>query len=280
MNQSNPLSKHFRQPAIYLKLPSKGKHWPDGSIELPVAGELPVYPMTTRDEITLRTPDALMNGAGMVEVIKSCIPNIVDPWQIPSTDVDACLIAIRIASYGNEMTVETTCPKCKHNEPHTVNLSPVLDNIVMPDYSDPVIYRDLRIKLKPQPYFATNKFNMIRYKEQKILDVLAKTDIAPEERELNIRQITEEMIEINNESLAASTEYVQTADGIFVSETEYIKELYANAESALIRAIQDRFNKISEDAGIKPFDTECSNCENKFKSSIEFDYANFFAQGS
>ena len=55
----NPLAKHFRQPAIYLQLPSGGKYWPDGSIDLPLNGQIPVYPMTTRDEISIRTPDAL-----------------------------------------------------------------------------------------------------------------------------------------------------------------------------------------------------------------------------
>ena len=30
---SNPLQKYFRQPKIYIGLPSKGNWYPDGSIE-------------------------------------------------------------------------------------------------------------------------------------------------------------------------------------------------------------------------------------------------------
>ena len=56
---SNPLFKHFKQPAIYLNLPSKGQYWPEGSIDYPATGDIPVYPMTVKDEITLKTPDAL-----------------------------------------------------------------------------------------------------------------------------------------------------------------------------------------------------------------------------
>ena len=67
----NPLSGHFRQPAIYLKLPSRGHFYPDNGIDLPVTGDIPVYPMTVRDELTLKTPDALMNGVGVINVIKS-----------------------------------------------------------------------------------------------------------------------------------------------------------------------------------------------------------------
>ena len=78
INSSNPLAKHFRQPALYIKLPSSGRFWPDGSIEIPLNGEIPVYPMTAKDEIMIRTPDALLNGAGTVSVIQSCCPNILD----------------------------------------------------------------------------------------------------------------------------------------------------------------------------------------------------------
>jgi hypothetical protein len=61
MTQSaNPLKAFFRQPAIYLKLPSDGAYWPEDAIEFPANRELPVYPMTAVDEITYRTPDALV----------------------------------------------------------------------------------------------------------------------------------------------------------------------------------------------------------------------------
>lgn len=60
MTQSaNPLKQFFRQPAIYLRLPSNGDFWPAGSLQMTPNSELPVYPMTAIDEITYRTPDAL-----------------------------------------------------------------------------------------------------------------------------------------------------------------------------------------------------------------------------
>jgi hypothetical protein len=101
----NPLTQYFRQPAIYVKLPSNGEHYTPGALTMPANRELPVYPMTAIDEITYRTPDALFNGNAVTNVIKSCIPNIVDPWAIPAMDVDTILVAIRIASYGHIMEV-------------------------------------------------------------------------------------------------------------------------------------------------------------------------------
>ena len=108
----NPLAKHFRRPAIYFKLPSNGRYWPEDSLEMPANGEIPVFPMTNADEITLKTPDALMNGEGMAAMLASCCPSIKDPWVIPSTDINALLVAARIASYGHNMEFETKCPNC------------------------------------------------------------------------------------------------------------------------------------------------------------------------
>ncbi len=74
----NPLRKHFRQPAIYVPLPSQGHYWPSGAVVMPSNNELAVLPMTAIDEITSRTPDALFNGSAVTEIIKSCIPAIRD----------------------------------------------------------------------------------------------------------------------------------------------------------------------------------------------------------
>ena len=56
MTSNNPLSQYFRQPAIYIKLPSQGSYYPPGALEMPENGEIPVFPMTAIDEITYRTP--------------------------------------------------------------------------------------------------------------------------------------------------------------------------------------------------------------------------------
>jgi hypothetical protein len=101
----NPLKQYFRRPAVYIKLPSNNKFYKDGVIENTPNGELPVYPMTAIDEITMKTPDALFNGVAMTELIKSCVPNIKDPWAINNVDFDAILIGIKIADGKNEMEV-------------------------------------------------------------------------------------------------------------------------------------------------------------------------------
>ena len=113
LQTSNPLQQFFRQPAIYIRLPSDGQHWPPGSLNMPANHELPVYPMTAIDEITYRTPDALFNGQSTISVIQSCVPNIKNAWHMPGIDLNSVLIAIRVASYGHNMEVDSSCPSCE-----------------------------------------------------------------------------------------------------------------------------------------------------------------------
>ena len=280
MTQSNPLSKHCRQPAIYLRLPSQGSYWPDGAVMLPVNGELPVYPMTTKDEIMLRTPDALINGSGVVSVIQSCIPAIQDAWAMPSVDVDACLIAIRIASFGNDMNLSSHCPKCNHENEHTIELATALDQLGMPNYNETIVDSDLVIKLKPQNYYTVNRTNMISYEEQRILSIINEENLSLEEKEANLREITDKLIDLNIENLVNSTDYVLTAEGDKVTDPEYLKEFYTNTGSALIRKIQLKLGEFVESAGVKPYQTTCNECSAEYRTDVVFDYSSFFASGS
>ena len=85
--------------------------------------------MTAKDEIRFKTPDALMNGQGVVDVIQSCVPEIKDAWQIKSYDLDTILVAIRVATYGETMDINFTVPGANENVSHTVNLPAILDEL-------------------------------------------------------------------------------------------------------------------------------------------------------
>src|SRR6056300_286460 len=120
--EQNPLRKYFRQPKVYITLPSQGKYYPEGSIKMPENGEFPILAMTAKDELAMKTPDALLNGQATVDVIQSCVPNIKNAWQTPVVDIDAILIAIRQATYGNDMEFVSVCPNCNNRNEHVADL--------------------------------------------------------------------------------------------------------------------------------------------------------------
>lgn len=272
----NPLAGHFRQPAIYLKLPSQGRWWKENALDMPANQELPIYPMSTKDEILLRTPDALLNGQGIVDVVQSCCPSIKDAWGMPSVDVDALLIAIRIATYGNAMKFDSKCKHCNEENTHEVDLGNPLSQLVCPDYSKPMVYKDLKIKFKPQHYFAVNKTNMIEFEEQKILSLLNDSSIDAEQRSI---ELTAAMGRLYNHGITGcvqGTEYIEMPDGTRVTEFEYIKEFYQNAESAFIKQLQAAIADFAEQAKPEPLHLSCQECTKPYDIDLTFDYSNFF----
>jgi len=278
----NPLAKHFRQPAIHFKLPSSGRFWPDGSIDLPLSGEIPIYPMTTRDEITIRTPDALMNGESIVSIIHSCCPNIKDAWKMPSIDVDATLIAIRIASYGQMMDIDTVCPndKCKEENRHSLDLTGVLDGIRAPNYNLPVEIDDLKIKLQPQSYFESNKINLANFEEQRILEVLTNDNLSEDDKMKIYNEHMQNLIKINLQIITLGTEYIETDDGIRVEEQAFINEFYENAPNKIVREVKKRFDEYAAMMTLPKPKVSCESCNTEYPIEITFNYTNFFGEAS
>ena len=272
---NNPLFKHFRQPAIYLKLPSQGRFWPDDAIDIPPTGELPIYPMTVKDEITIKTPDALMNGLGVVEVIQSCCPNIKNAWKTPAADLDAILIAIRLASYGSDMDIETTCPKCNEENSNVIELTVLLDNYIMPKYVSTTI-EDLTFNFKPQAYETINNNNMMVFEQQKLLDTISRSDLPDEEKTKQFNLIFPKLTEMNVMSLVYCIESIITDDDKEVNESKYIKEFIENCDRKVYSAIKDKIETIVKSTKPESLNITCPECQETYMSELSFDNANFF----
>ena len=246
---------------------------------MPENGEVPVYPMTAKDEITLRTPDALLNGQGVIDVIQSCCPNIPDAWRMPSVDVDATLIAIRIASYGHDMDFESKCPHCGEQDSYAIDLTHILDRIQCPDYDKRVEVDGMRIRLRPQEYFSLNATNQVRFEEQRILQALSDESLTDEVKKAEFAKHLERVVELSTKVLLDSTEYIE-ADGEIVAKREHIEEFYKNCGAGVIKAVQDRLNQLVEEGSIKPVQLTCTSCTKEYPVSLTFDYASFFGVGS
>ena len=279
MNPNNPLKQYFRQPAIYIKLPSQGIGYPAGALNMPPTGELPVYAMTAIDEITYRTPDALYNGQATINVIQSCVPDIKDGWSIPSTDVDALLVAIRIASYGHEMDFNTQCPACNHESEQTMDLRTALDSIKSSDYSKSLTWGDMEIYFKPLNYKNLNDNNQMQFDNQKILQILPDSSIPESEKMIALGEALKKITDITVGALSQSISAIKTPQAL-VSEPEFINEFLKNCDRALFKQIRDQIIDLKVQSEIQPLKLVCPECENKYEQAITLDMASFFESAS
>ena len=280
MNQNaNPLQQFFRQPAIYLRLPSGGQYWPPGSLDMPPNNEIPVLPMTAIDEITYRTPDALFNGTAVVNVIQSCCPNIKDAWKAPGTDLNAILIAIRIASYGSNMELETTCPKCEAKSDYTLNLTSVLDAMPKPDFSETIKRGDLEVYFKPIDYQNQNQINTLQFDQQRILQMIPNTEISEEQKMQSLNTALLEITKITVKAIKDSIASIRTPQAL-VSDSDFIEEFLNNCDRQLFNQIRDQAVRLRENSEIKPMKLTCTECDNEYEQGISLDEARFFEPAS
>jgi hypothetical protein len=275
----NPLSQYFRQPSIYIKLPSQGNYYPEGAIEIPQNGELPVLPMTAIDEITYRTPDALFSGQAVINVIQSCIPSIKDAWTIPSIDIDSILVAIRIASYGHEMTFSTTCPNCQNEDEYGVDLRTVLDRMKKPDYTTPIKQGDIEIYFRPMTYKNLSDNNKIQFDEQRIFQSLSAEGTVDTTQLTAMSDALKRMTEMTVSALSQSVLTIKTPTAM-VTEQEYITEFLKNCDSKLFNLIQNYVVEHKAEAEMQPIMITCNSCQNQYEQSITLDMSTFFGRAS
>lgn len=271
----NPLSNYFRQPKIFVKLPSNGKYYPNGTLDKSSTGEYPVYAMTAKDELMFKTPDALLSGQSTVEVIKSCIPAITDPWSMPSLDVDASLIAIRIATYGEKMDVETNCPHCTAENSYELDLVQWLATINNFEFQPEIKVEPLTIHVRPYSYRELSQTSLKTLEHQRIFQVINDEDLTDEIKLERFGKSFIKLTELTVDIIAGCVSQIDTPDGSS-NDPDQIKEFIHNAPKDLFDMISAHIQDMKKNIEIPVQHVKCNDCGGEFDMPISMDQSNFF----
>jgi len=279
MPQGNPLQKYFRQPKIYIALPSKGVYYQANAFNGD-SSNAPIFGMTGMDEILMKTPDALFNGESTVKVVESCCPYIKDAWKMPSIDVDCMLVAIRIATYGSEMDVTHRCPNCQSINDYSIDLNRVLGYLSEQVYDNKIEIGELIITIRPLRYEEVTRFNVENYKLQKMLYQLSKMESAGNEEQTLKTQddIYKRISEMQVELFEISIENIQLPETV-VDDPEMIAEWIRNSDKEFYRKIKEKLESNKRQWDIPEQDVQCPECSHQSKIQISMDQSNFFARG-
>ena len=280
-SEQNPLQKYFRQPKVYITLPSKGRFYNEGTLEMPETGELPVFAMTAKDELTMKTPDALLNGQATVDLIKSCIPSIIDPWQMPSIDMDASLIAIRIATYGEEMDITTKEPGTGEEKSFGVDLRQLLNKLVTVNYDNKLQLNDMDITIRPLTYKEFTESSLATFEEQRIFSLVNDTEIADDEKLAKFNVSFKKLTDLTVSVLTKSIYQIQIGDTI-VTERKHIDEFIANTDKDFFKTVTDHLESQRDKFSLEPIKVTSTpediekGAPETWEIPITFDQSNFF----
>lgn len=279
----NPLTAFMRQPKIYIRLPSNGEYWPSGTLIKTETGEYPVYSMTAKDELMLKVPDALMSGQAVVDVIEHCMPNIKNAWQIPMIDMDMILIAIRLATYGEEMEVPITINDEEFK--YGVDLRIVMDNLSQTLAWDPVvsINDDLTIYVKPMNYKSLTESALKTFETQKIIQLANDQTLSDEEKIKAFRESFKKLTDVTLGLVESSIYRIESSNGS-TENPIHIREFMANTDKEVFNKVKDHLDKLKEQNTLKPMIAQVTDemreagvTTDTIELPLVFDPSTFFA---
>lgn len=277
--QQNPLKAFFRKPGIWIKLPSQGKFYQHPPADLNEMGEIPVYPLTAKDELMLKNADALLNGHAITQVVKSCAPSIVDPENMPAVDLDAILVAIKRCTYGEKMSLVTKCD-CENAQEQeiAIDLNSVIANIKVLDESHPIDQGDgIQVFIRPVSIKNVLALNWVQYEQVRALQVAEAQNV---DEKVKIDILQKSYTKLTDESLRVVAECIDTVllpDGTAVNDkkliTEWVTQLSKPDYSKLEKAIMDTNTRgVNKDVVV-----HCPQCNRDYTSTLDLNPTTFFA---
>jgi hypothetical protein len=240
-------------------------------------------PMTAKDEIRFKTPDALMNGQGVVDVIQSCVPDINDAWEIKSYDLDTILVAIRIATYGETMEINFNVPGANENVSHTVNLPSILDELRATKVDGHITLKDgLKITVRPLTYKDMTTTSLQTFQQQKMYTAIQDSQLSDEDKATRFNDAFKALTDLNSSILLKNIESITMQDGTEITDSAHIKEFIENANATLVKEIEDKLMQLRGQGAVKPLKLKATEDQIKkgapatYEVPVTFDTSNFF----
>ena len=277
---NNPLAGFFRSPKLYTKIPSLGRFYTEDVVDMPDNGELAIYPMTAKDEVIMKNPDALLNGEAVVQVILSCVPQVKQPRKMISNDIEALLVAIQGASRGDDVDVMAKCPVCGEECKAIASVESALETMtLLEDTYSFKTAQGLEIVLRPFSYESTIKAGITNFKSTRSLQSVAEISDELEQLKAFNESFTY-IAAMNFELIVDSVASISgldpsTGEEFTVYDRAQIKEFLENCETSIGRSIENEIQEINKIGVNKKVQLECDK-HGPFDQDVGFDPVNFF----
>ena len=273
---NNPLLNAYRVPSTYINLPSGGQYYTEKP-KLSADGELAIYAMTARDEIISKTPDALFNGEATIALLESCCPDINDPKSTPVNDLMVILLAIRKASYGDNIDIDIKCPACDELNMLTMDINNILGSVKSNEISNILSLQDkFEVLLRPYNINDRTLIQIQQIQQERMIRELADTNLSDVDRN---QKFGKTFVDISTLTINLMVNCIVsvTYDKEEITERETIREWLHNITKIDYDLMKNHVEKISDSGIDTEFNAECQQCSHQWKSEVELDMSNFFA---
>lgn len=273
MNQYNPLQKYYRQPKLYITLPSKGLYYATGSLQGDWSN-VPVFAMTGMDEIVFKTPDALYSGEATRQIIESCVPYIKDGFSVPSIDVDTLILAIRIATFGELLSVDKECRHCGAENSYEIPLSKILEYFTDQKYDNNLPINDeVTLKIRPLSYHELNHYSIENFKIQK--KMMQIDQVPDEDKQAILDEIYKSLSDLQLDLFLTSIESVRVPEAE-ITDKQIIHDWLINSDRELFAQVKSKLEQNRDTWSIPEQKVQCGSCQQSNTVELTLDQSLFF----
>lgn len=283
MANDNPLKQFFRQPALYVKMPTNGRWYSQTEVTMTIDGELPVYGLTAIDEVMLNTPDAMLNGQSLEKVISNCAPDVKNVKKLLLPDLEALFLAIKSATNSGKYDFDRNCPKCEHENNFEINCQTLLDTMSYVDDSDCVINLndELMVHVKPYSFEMRQLFMQREFEEERTLKAIDATNQELDEFEKakilgeSIERLSKMTFDLVSKSI---DRIIMTKQGATVTDPAHISEWLISINKQQADSVMEAVNGLNGIGVNKVIPAQCNECGHEWTETLNFDPVSFFVR--
>jgi len=196
-------------------------------------------------------------------------------------DIDACLIAIRMATYGTRMTVTINVPNTQIQKDYDLDLQVTLNRLLNAKYHDTVVFENFEIKTKPLNYKEFTAVALKSFEEQRLQAVLTNRGLTEEQKLTEFQKSFSKLTDLNIGMIVDTITSIRV-DGNVVTDKIMIKEFIDNTSKEFYGAILDHLERQREEFTLPPVvltateEEKTAGAPDTYQVPITFDTANFF----
>jgi len=279
---TNPLQKFYRVERLSIRLPSRGAYYSNNVVELNEDGEVGVMPMTAADEILLKNPNALLTGKAVADVIESCVPAVKNSRKLLACDIDALMLAIRSASFGDDSEMRVTCPnkECGHENSYTLNLDSLLnESEELEEEYEVILPSGVGIYLRPGDFDSIVKQNKTLFENSKVQRALADPEISDHAAMQMLADVFANLSRLNFDIIKDAIIKVvfddEEGNTQEVTNKKHIEEFLKNIDSKSVEQVEDKILEIDKKGITRTIPAKCVECETEWEAPVEFNPVNF-----
>lgn len=286
MTINNPLQQFFRKPKFTIQLPSRGKWYPKNALKN-ADGTVEIYAMTAADETRSKTSEIMFNGNSLFDLLKSCVPDITNPESMPTVDLDAVMLSIRRASYGDTLSLDVDVPNTALTTKIATSIEQLVNNI--PDASTEwdetlniLSANKDTVSLTIKPLSLKNMFSITKQiiKHQQATDDISRNSQPNDQK---IDQLDEQMKHLATLSInMIADSIVKITAGEFSTENPAeIRQFVNNIDVEYFKAIQNHIETQKNKLSFKPQTVQATDeqiqlgAPSQWSAPIQFDLTNF-----